>query len=144
VLSDNSLDDIRKSLRKLSLESGLFYGSVHKATKILKLHPYHIHAMHELEEPNKEKLLQYCRWFTHFIGGGVDIVDKVFCNDEAWLYLSGYINSQNSRIWSELYVSGITAETLHRVASNMRKRVNACIAECGEHFQHLISLFFVF
>jgi hypothetical protein len=26
----------------------------------------------------------------------------------------------------------------------MRKRVNACIAECGEHFQHLISLFFVF
>jgi hypothetical protein len=28
--------------------------------------------------------------------------------------------------------------TLHRVASNMRKRVNACIAERGGHFQHLI------
>jgi hypothetical protein len=28
--------------------------------------------------------------------------------------------------------------TLHRVASNMRKRVNAYIAERGGHFQHLI------
>jgi hypothetical protein len=28
--------------------------------------------------------------------------------------------------------------TLHRVASNMRKRVNACIDERGGHFQHLI------
>jgi hypothetical protein len=48
VLSDNSLDDIcqtllrspRKSLRKVSLQSELSYGSVHKATTILKLHPY--------------------------------------------------------------------------------------------------------
>jgi hypothetical protein len=29
-------------------------------------------------------------------------------------------------------------ETLLRVASDMRKRVNACIAERGGHFQHLI------
>jgi hypothetical protein len=38
---------------------------------------------------------------------------------------------------TELCISNITAET-HRVASNMRKRVNACIVECGRHFQHLI------
>jgi hypothetical protein len=48
VLSGDSSDDIRqtllcssqKSLRKLSLQNGLFCGGVHKATKILKLHPY--------------------------------------------------------------------------------------------------------
>jgi hypothetical protein len=34
-------------------------------------------------------------------------------------------------------------ETLHRVASNMRKRINACIAERGGHFQHLNIVFFV-
>jgi hypothetical protein len=28
--------------------------------------------------------------------------------------------------------------TLYRVASDMRKKVNACIAESGGHFQHLI------
>jgi hypothetical protein len=34
--------------------------------------------------------------------------------------------------------------TLHRVASDMRKRVNACIAERGGHFQHFIQHFFFF
>jgi hypothetical protein len=78
VLSDDSLDNIRqtwlrsprKSLRKISLQSGLFYG------RILKLHPYRVHVMHNLKEHGKEKQLQYCRWFTHFIRGCVDILIK--------------------------------------------------------------------
>jgi hypothetical protein len=36
----------RKSLRKLSLQSGLSYGSAHKTTQILKLHPHRVHIMH--------------------------------------------------------------------------------------------------
>jgi hypothetical protein len=75
VLSDDSLDDIHqtllhsppKSLRKLSLQSGLSYRSVHEATKILKFHPHRVHVTHKLKEPDKEKRLQYHRWFTHFI-----------------------------------------------------------------------------
>jgi hypothetical protein len=75
VLSVDSLDDIcqtllhspQKSLRKLSLQSGLSCGSVHKATKIFELHVYCVHVMHELKEPGKEKLLHYCRWLAHFI-----------------------------------------------------------------------------
>jgi hypothetical protein len=63
VLSDDSLDNIhqtllcspQKSLRKLSLQSGLSYGSAHKTSKILKLHPHHVHVMHKLKEPIKEK-----------------------------------------------------------------------------------------
>jgi hypothetical protein len=77
VFSDDSLEDIRqillrslrKSLKKLSLQSALSYRSVHKATKILKLHPYHVHVLHEFKEP--EKRLQYWRWFTHFIRVGI-------------------------------------------------------------------------
>jgi hypothetical protein len=38
----------------------------------------------------------------------------------------------------ELCISNVTAETVHRVASDMRKRVNACITKRGGHFQHLI------
>jgi transposase len=83
VLSDDSLDEIRqailrsprKSARKLSLQSGLSYGSAHKTTQILKLHPLRAHAMHELKEPDKEKRLQLCRWFTHFIPGCIDILN---------------------------------------------------------------------
>jgi hypothetical protein len=39
---------------------------------------------------------------------------------------------------TELCILNVTAKTLHWVASNMRKRVNACIAECGGYFQYLI------
>jgi hypothetical protein len=68
---------------------------------------------------------------------GIDVLDKVLYSDET-LHLSGYVNSQNRRIWSELCISNVTAEALHRVVSNMRKRVNACIAERGGHCQHFI------
>jgi hypothetical protein len=82
VLSDDSLDDIRqtllrfarKLLRKLSLQSGLSYGSVHKATNILKFHPYCVHVMHELKEPDRKNdlVLQmvytlHSRGYSHFI-----------------------------------------------------------------------------
>jgi hypothetical protein len=30
--------------------------------------------MHELKEPDKEKQLYYCRWFTLFISRGIDIL----------------------------------------------------------------------
>jgi hypothetical protein len=56
--------------------------------------------MHELKEPDKEKLLHCCRWFTHFIQGGINILDKIFYSDEAWFQLSEYVNGQNNRIWS--------------------------------------------
>jgi hypothetical protein len=50
VLSNDSLEDIRarllqsprKSLRKLSQQTGMTYGSVQRATQRLKLHPYRV------------------------------------------------------------------------------------------------------
>jgi hypothetical protein len=106
VLSGSNLDDIRqtllcspqRSLRKLSLQSGLSYGSVHKATKIWNF----IHTVHMpcTNSRNLMRRLQYYRWFTHFIQGGTDILDKVFYSDETWFHQNGYINSQNSRIQS--------------------------------------------
>ena len=29
-----------------------------------------------------------------------DVLDVTFFTDEAWFHLSGYVNSQNSRLWS--------------------------------------------
>jgi transposase len=48
VLSYDSLEDVRarllqsprKSLRKLSQQTGMTYGSIQRTTKLLKLHPY--------------------------------------------------------------------------------------------------------
>jgi transposase len=53
VLNNDSLEDIRarlhqspiKSLRKLSQQTGMTYGSVQRATKRLKLHPYRVPSL---------------------------------------------------------------------------------------------------
>jgi hypothetical protein len=96
----------QKSQRKLSLHSGLSPGSVHMDKNILKLHPYHAHVTHKLEQAVKEKLFQYYIWFTHFIWMSIGIFDKVFFHDAAWFHLSGHINSQKSRIqcWKSSYL----------------------------------------
>jgi transposase len=54
VLSNDSLEDIRarllqsprKSLRKLSQQTVMTYGSIQGATKRLKLHPYRVQVCH--------------------------------------------------------------------------------------------------
>jgi transposase len=71
VLSNDSLEDIKarllqpriKSLRKLSQQTVVTYGSVQRATKRFKLHPYRVQVCHELKEIDKEKRKGYCRWF---------------------------------------------------------------------------------
>jgi hypothetical protein len=108
VLSNDSLEYIRarllqsqrKSLRRLSQQTGMTYGSVQRAAKRLKLHPYWLQVCHELKEIGKEKRMCYCRWFQQFFWNGVDILQNVFFPNEAWFHLSGYVNSQNSRFWS--------------------------------------------
>jgi hypothetical protein len=75
VLSDDSLEGIRarllqptrKSLRKLSQQTEITYGSVQRATQCLKLHPYRVQVCHELKEIYKEKRMCYCRWFRQFV-----------------------------------------------------------------------------
>jgi hypothetical protein len=70
--------------------------------------------MNELKEPDKRKKKhQYCRWFAHFIRGGIDILDKVFYSDEAWFHLSGYVNSQNNRICSAENLQTFHERPLH-------------------------------
>jgi hypothetical protein len=86
VLSNDSLQDIRtrllqyprKSLRKLSQQTGMTYGSVQRATKSLKLHPYRVQVCHELTEICKEKRMCYCQWFRQFVRNGVDILENGF------------------------------------------------------------------
>jgi hypothetical protein len=45
----------RKFPRKLYFQSGVSYGSVNQATKILKVSPHHVQVMHYLKEPDKGK-----------------------------------------------------------------------------------------
>lgn len=109
VLTDAKLSEVRnamqqspsKSLRRLSTQSQISLGSAHKAMKKLKFRAYRVRSVQELKDPDKEKRLVYCRWFRSFVDyHGIGELDRVFFSDEAWFHLSGYVNSQNTRIWS--------------------------------------------
>lgn len=79
---------------------GLSYGTAHKAVKkILHFHPYKVTVVQELLPPDYERRVQYCNWFNANLRND-DLLDLTFFSDESWFHLSGYINSQNYRVWS--------------------------------------------
>jgi hypothetical protein len=48
-----------------------------------------------------EKRIRCCEWFTNFIQPKtLDVLDVTFFTYEAWFQLSGYVNTQNTRLWS--------------------------------------------
>ena len=90
-----------KSLRCLSQETGLLLGSTHSAVQKMKFHTCKVHVVHKLKAHDTESCVNFCEWFTAFVTSkGENILDKTFFTDEAWFYLSEYVNSQNLRIWS--------------------------------------------
>jgi hypothetical protein len=91
-----------KSLRQLSQQVHLPMSTVHKILKS-KLHfrPYRLTDVSQLHERDYQSRLNYCMWFQNFISEqGDEILDLTFFTDEAWFHLSGYVNSQNNRLWS--------------------------------------------
>ncbi|XP_076319811.1 uncharacterized protein LOC143230330 [Tachypleus tridentatus] len=108
-ISDSVMQSPSKSLRKLAQQHDIGLGTAHKAVrKKLKLFPYKIMAVQELEATDNEKRIRYCRWFNRFIEENTaNVLDVTFFTDEAWFHLSGYVNSQNSRLWSSrLFIYG--------------------------------------
>lgn len=88
-----------KISRRLSAHSRISYGIAQKVMKKLKFRAYHVRSVQELKEPDKEKRLVYCRWFRSFVDNReIGEFDRDFFSDEAWFHLSGYVNSQDSRI----------------------------------------------
>jgi hypothetical protein len=50
-------------------------------------------------QQNYDKRMTYCRWVQTFIDENPGILDYTCFSDEAWFHLSGYVNSQNTRLW---------------------------------------------
>jgi hypothetical protein len=115
-ISDHMLQSPKKSIRKLSQQVGVSYGTActEKKKKCLNLHPCKITAMHELEPGDSAKWVVYCKWFLDFLDReGEDILDVTFFTDKAYFHLSGYINSQNSCVWCAHNPQALHESLLH-------------------------------
>ena len=113
VISEAMTHSPSKSMRRLSQEVGLSLGAAHTAVrKNIGLYPYRISCQHELKDADHDRRLQYCFFFKENLNGN-DVLDKTFFSDEAWFHLSGYVSSQNSRIWSSENPHEFVEKPLH-------------------------------
>lgn len=79
---------------------GLSIGTCHKAlTKQLHMHAYKVSVVQQLHPPDFNQRVEYCQWFNEQLNNN-DLLDLTFFSDEAWVHLSGYVNSQNYRTWA--------------------------------------------
>ena len=102
-----------KPLRRLFQQVGISYGTAHAAVrKIMGLYPHRISCQIELNDAEFAKRLQYCLWFKRNLNEN-DVVEKTFFSDEAWFHLSGYVSSQNSRVWSSQNPHKFVEKPLH-------------------------------
>lgn len=120
VLTPEKLKELKESLlrspvkgiRRRAQELKISKSSCDNGTKILNFHPYRVSVVHELLESDFEKRVEYCKWFQEFIKIE-EILDTTFFTDEAWFHLSGYVNSQNFRIWATANPKKYKETSLH-------------------------------
>jgi len=65
------------------------------------------------KEHDEVKRVAYRRWLQTLLEENPGILDYTCFSDQAWFHLSGYVSSQNSRIWASENPSAIHEEPLH-------------------------------
>jgi transposase len=114
-ISDSMLQSPSKSLHKLAQEKDIGLATAHKAVREkLNLFQYKVTAVQELKQAFHEKLIRYCECFTNFIQTKTaEILDVTFFRNEAWFHLSGYVNTQNTRLLSSEIPYAVHEKPLH-------------------------------
>jgi inhibitor of nuclear factor kappa-B kinase subunit alpha len=121
VLTEEVLDEIGarlehsppKSLARLAQEVKVSTTTAWKATKILHLLPYKITQDQAIEEGDCQRRIHFCNWFLRAVHDGILDPKLTFFTDEAWFHLSGYINAQNSKYWSNINPRQTSEVPLH-------------------------------
>ena len=74
-VKDRLLASPKKSLRRLSQESGSSRSTCQRTAKKANLHAYRISVVHELKEPDQVKRVAYCRLFQALLKESPGILD---------------------------------------------------------------------
>ena len=67
----------------------------------------------ELKELDQVKSVKYFRCFQTLLKENPDILDYPWFSDEVWFQLSGFVNSQNSLIWTSENPNALHEEPPH-------------------------------
>jgi len=109
VRTENAIEAVREimeerpqtSIRHLQQEVNLSYGTTRRIVKNdLHLYPYRVQVTQELLEVDRPLRQRFCQVFIDTFHNNDEALEKVLFTDESWFHVSGYVNSQNMRMWS--------------------------------------------
>jgi hypothetical protein len=101
VLGHVAMMENTQSLTSLSRESGVSRTTVSRILHRHKFHPYKIKMIHELNEDDFDRRMEYCEILSERVIETPNLLYKICFSDECTFYLNGEVNRQNFRYWSD-------------------------------------------
>jgi hypothetical protein len=110
VLTEETLDEIGarlehsppKSLAWLAQQAQVSKQQLGEQLKTYIYGRIKVTQVQVIEEGDYGRRTHFCNWFLQAVHDGVLDPKLTFFTDEAWFHLSGYINAQNIRYWSNI------------------------------------------
>jgi hypothetical protein len=66
-----------------------------------KYHPYKMQMLQHLSEDEADRRMEFCEWAINKLDGDANFSSGILFTDEANFYVSGEVNRQNVRYWSD-------------------------------------------
>lgn len=95
------VENPQTSVLQVALNHDMSRKSVQNILKRAKYHPYKIHLVHELNEDDFDRRLQFCETMMTMIDANENFVKRIVFSDEATFQLNGVVNRHNCRYWSD-------------------------------------------
>lgn len=90
------------SVRCRSAELGIARESTRRILRLdLDLHPHKMVLTQELKPDDHRMRREFADWALEMLDGDPDFGQNIIFSDEAHFWLSGYVNKQNCRYWSD-------------------------------------------
>lgn len=104
----------KRSAKRHSLTLNISERSLRRILHLdLKFHPYKMQIVQELNARQKENRLQCCQNILNAIQINPHLPNQLLMSDEANFYLSGFVNKQNYRYWSDRNPREVHEKPLH-------------------------------
>ena len=87
------------SIPKVSKLTNISTGSVHKILKKNKFFPYKIQILHELNEDDYDRRIEFCESMCQRIDEDPHLIKNICFSDESTFFLNGIVNRHNCRYW---------------------------------------------
>lgn len=94
--------DPHLSIRDISRDLDISYGSVQKILADYHMHPYHVVLHQALSEADFDHRLNYCYWLRDMMRENRNILSEILWTDEASFGNNGRVNLHNMHYWSDV------------------------------------------